>query len=197
MENKTELQKKNILRQNNEEVNAITRECIESALILLMEEKSFQDISITDITSRAGVSRNAYYRNYSSKEDILSKYLRNISMQISTILKKYDALTETQESWTALLSFVKDFSSQYRLLLKAGYRDKLREEFQLQMDQNTPADNYTRHYSNCYWAGAICAILTEWVQNDMDVPIHELAEIGCCLMHDGIKTIEKYGNSCI
>lgn len=44
------------------------------ALFLLMKEKSFQDITITEITDKAGVSRLTYYRNFSSKEDIILKY---------------------------------------------------------------------------------------------------------------------------
>ena len=36
------------------------------------KEKAFSSISITEITSRAGVSRSAYYRNYPSGEDILT-----------------------------------------------------------------------------------------------------------------------------
>lgn len=76
MKEKTELQKLKVLRQNNQEANAITRECIESALILLMQTKPFTDITVTDLTRKAGVSRTAYYRNYASKEDILSGYMQ-------------------------------------------------------------------------------------------------------------------------
>jgi AcrR family transcriptional regulator len=55
--------------------NRMVRECIFSALMLLMEKKGFNDISITELTNRAGVSRMAYYRNYNLKEDIILDYL--------------------------------------------------------------------------------------------------------------------------
>ena len=61
MAEKTEIEKLNILRKNNAESNAITKECIESALILLMKEKPFSEISILEITKRAGVGRSSYY----------------------------------------------------------------------------------------------------------------------------------------
>ncbi|MGI6046191.1 MAG: TetR/AcrR family transcriptional regulator [Eggerthellaceae bacterium] len=64
------------LHRNNAEVNAITRERIEATLIALMSEKDFSDITITDITKKAGVSRLAYYRNYESKEDIWLRHLQ-------------------------------------------------------------------------------------------------------------------------
>lgn len=59
--------KMDALRQSNAESNALTKESIETALLALMKEKNFSSITITDIAKKAGVSRLAYYRNYSSK----------------------------------------------------------------------------------------------------------------------------------
>jgi len=53
------------------ESNRLAKECIVTALIELMKVRDYNAISITDITKKAGVSRMAYYRNYTSKEDIL------------------------------------------------------------------------------------------------------------------------------
>jgi AcrR family transcriptional regulator len=53
----------------------LTRECIFTALMILMEKKSFEEISITEITHKAGVSRMSYYRHYKSKDDIIGTYL--------------------------------------------------------------------------------------------------------------------------
>ena len=52
--------------QKRNEVNILTKECIVTALLRLMQTQSYDSISITDITNLAGVSRMAYYRNYSS-----------------------------------------------------------------------------------------------------------------------------------
>ena len=49
-------------------------ERIATALIELLRKDSLDRISITDITTVAGVSRVSYYRHFSSKEDILLKH---------------------------------------------------------------------------------------------------------------------------
>lgn len=41
------------------------------ALLSLMREKSFSDISITDLSVAAGLVRKTFYRNFDCKEDIL------------------------------------------------------------------------------------------------------------------------------
>ena len=66
-EKTSQMQNLPIVRYSNAESKRITRECIESALILLLENKSFADISISELVKRAGVSRTAFYRNYESK----------------------------------------------------------------------------------------------------------------------------------
>ena len=64
------------------ESNRLAKECIVTALIELMKVREYNAISITDITKKAGVSRMAYYRNYSSKEDILNKYMDEVGLSI-------------------------------------------------------------------------------------------------------------------
>ncbi|MBF0777400.1 TetR/AcrR family transcriptional regulator [Streptococcus cuniculi] len=59
------------LAQSNKESNQLTRESIETALLFLLEKKDMRQISISELVKKAGVSRNAFYRNYKSKEEIL------------------------------------------------------------------------------------------------------------------------------
>lgn len=58
--------------------NQFIKACIAKALVELMKEKDLKDISITEITKKAGVSRMSYYRNYYYKEDILNSYMDEI-----------------------------------------------------------------------------------------------------------------------
>lgn len=58
--------------------NQLARECIVTALLQLLKEKPLSALSISEITSRAGVSRMTYYRNYKSKEDIFVQALSDI-----------------------------------------------------------------------------------------------------------------------
>lgn len=51
---------------------------MENALLKLMETSRFQDITIQEITYHAGLSRRTFYRNYSSKEDILAGFFHRI-----------------------------------------------------------------------------------------------------------------------
>lgn len=61
--------------ENPQSSHELAVESIYEALVQLMEIKPYEEISITDICKRAGVSRMAYYRNYGSKDEILTRRL--------------------------------------------------------------------------------------------------------------------------
>src|SRR3712207_8891074 len=68
----------------NQESRRLTREAIEIALLSLLEKKPLGHITISELVARAGVSRNAFYRNYSSKEDILECLLTSVRSEEHT-----------------------------------------------------------------------------------------------------------------
>ena len=63
--------KDNVRYMSNNESNKVTREAIDIAMLDLLEKQDFDRITIMSIVKRAGVSRQSFYRNYTSKEDII------------------------------------------------------------------------------------------------------------------------------
>lgn len=66
------------MRKRISHTNIQVKKDMYSALLYLMKDKPFSSISVSDITSEAGVSRMAFYRNYSKIEDILTEYLDEV-----------------------------------------------------------------------------------------------------------------------
>ena len=93
------------------------------ALLQLMEKKPYNEITITDITKRAGVSRMAYYRNYESKDDILIKRLESITDKISEKFRNH----KYKDEKTALKEFFETFQQEPILqkVVEAGRIDCL------------------------------------------------------------------------
>lgn len=51
---------------------------IAEALVLLMQQKPYSEITIGEITKKAGVNRSTYYRHFESKENIILFYFDSI-----------------------------------------------------------------------------------------------------------------------
>lgn len=58
---------------NNREKNTYVRSRILSALLAMMQEQPFSDISISALVSRAQVGRASFYRNFADKGDVLQQ----------------------------------------------------------------------------------------------------------------------------
>ena len=87
-------------------------EYIEQALLLLMKDKAYPDITIGEITAKAGVNRSTYYRHFDTKESIIHSYL--------------DSIMETyQQRFQQLHS--QDFTLYLRTMFETFYENKEKE----------------------------------------------------------------------
>ena len=174
------------LRLSNEESNKITKESIETALLLLMEEKEFKDISITDIVKRSGVSRTAYYRNYSSKEDILNTHLNTVVKATTdemdfTIYAEYNF-----KFWYSLFDQLSNYKKIYSVLINAGFEGVILTSINNVLLASHPKQDITSKlkYDIYFWSGAIYNILIEWMRSDMKESIEEMAQICCAIVEE-------------
>lgn len=184
-DNRTELEKRNVLRLSNEESNKITRECIQTALIHLLSEKDMDKISITEIVSRAGVSRTAFYRNYSSKEAVLSSY----SEELLNGLNRFglQAITERDPHiiYENVFSTVKNNSKRFSLLLKAGFLDRdLMDIRGFIISKYDKLDTQVQHMI-FGWSGMIKNIVIDWYLGGMKEDIASMSEL-CCILSEGV-----------
>lgn len=173
-ENTTQMQDMPIVRYSNAESKRITRECIESALILLLESKTFGDISISELVKRAGVSRTAFYRNYESKEDVLQCALRDVA---NSILNKLALNPQSEAFWTTLFSEIKEYCPAIRLLLKAGLGHTILEEITAHAVTKEDSNGITARYGAILWAGAVYNVLVNWVMNGAQESAEDMAKI--------------------
>lgn len=180
MAKKADQENNNILRLSNEESNRFTRECIETALIILVKEKNFTEISITDIVQRAGVSRSAYYRNYSSKKDILNNYLHTIVETMTDSLNIHKRLPNDFNFWLSIFSRVRTYADQFSILLKAGFDATILTSVnETMVDRLSKEENQSiEKYEVIFWIGAFYNLLREWVSSGMKESDEDMATIG-------------------
>ena len=73
----------NGLIKANQISNKLTKESIQEALLVLLSKKAIEEVRITEIVKKAGISRTAFYNNYTSKEevlnDIITTFLKSIN----------------------------------------------------------------------------------------------------------------------
>jgi len=56
----------------NNKIAEQSKKWLMNALLSLMDEKPFRDITITEISNRADLARRTFYRNFKTKDEVLS-----------------------------------------------------------------------------------------------------------------------------
>ena len=174
-EPRTILEERNVLRLNNEESNKLTRECLTTALMQLMKEKSLDKITITELVKRSGVSRTAFYRNYSSKEDILVDIRNSIAETSNSFLVKPELKDNPRLWFRECFKIVQDNADLIRPILDAKLT--LGDFFKNQsvLDSLYSTDNRMNRYKNLAIEAAFQRIMIVWFDEGMSESVDEMA----------------------
>lgn len=86
-----------------------TQEALKTAVIKLMTEKNFDDITIQDLSDQANVSRGTIYLHYMDKYDLLDKLIEN---HINELAERCEAAAEL-DLVTGSLIWTEYFESNY------------------------------------------------------------------------------------
>lgn len=163
------------LRRSNEENHQLTKEAIETALLLLLEQKPLKKIAITELVERAGVARNSFYRNYSSKEDILRVMLKERFVQLaSTNVARFQE--SRQAGLLGLFQFIAADFRFYRLLLAEGLRELLEEEAYRYQPMAFEEPDRQTYYRNRFVAAGITRVICDWLGEKNPQSPEEMAE---------------------
>ena len=165
-----------VLMKNNEQTNLETRNCIKSALLRLLEHEKYENISMTDIIRKSGVSRMGVYNNYKSKDEIMIDLYQK---PLDTFFFSLDISIDSNLEW--LLQTAYQHKKAIRTLIDAGLSyiilDMMNARFQ----------NASRSFYITIWNGLLYNSVIEWVRNDTD----ESAESAIERMKNALQLCKK------
>lgn len=73
-----------------------TQRILHEALMALMQEKRYDDITVQDIIDRANVGRSTFYAHYQDKEDLMTSGLMHLMHIMSELVAKPSTTGETR-----------------------------------------------------------------------------------------------------
>ena len=93
-----------------------TKILLREALIELIEERGFEALTIGELTSRAMVSRAAFYRTYQDKYDLVEQIFEEA---MSALLNAVEDLGQEHppEIWVTFFEHIAEYERLYRALL--------------------------------------------------------------------------------
>lgn len=155
------------------EERMIVKEWMVNSLLLLMETTPYDDITITQITNKAGVPRITYYRNYLRKEEILAGYSEYLTEKFASRTRSIEELNNSNY-FKVLFDFCFDYIDYLSAIIKNNKLNLVLDTINKNIDKITEGGNNV--YLIKYYAGAIFNVLINWLQNDAKESSKEMSE---------------------
>lgn len=162
------------LTKHNAHLNKVVCESLQEALIILMNQKEFSEISISELCKKAGVSRMAFYNNYNSKEDLLRENIVQQSDKVLDFIGSPFREKTNIEWYQQMFTTAKEAAFELTTIFKAGFKYEY-----LSIINNIVLHNDSlssdKRYMRLMWAGGIVNTIIYWIESGMKEPINEIA----------------------
>lgn len=159
-----------------------THSALLRALLLLLEEKAFDQITVKEITGRAEVGYATFFRRYADKEELFHDLAAQEIQKLLTMTLPIFYVSDTLASTEALCAYVWKHRKLWRALLTGGAASMMKEEYlrqalrvaekDFEQDAWLPVDLAVRF--------AVCAIvetLAWWLQQAAPPNVKAMAVI--------------------
>ncbi len=153
-------------------------------LLKLMKNKSFRDITISEITKEAGLVRNTFYAHFKSKEDIISYYMYIVfKSELETLISNNDTASKDLVS---LFYEIWVKKSEFLILLKENEMLNILNEFEKHIEllgldvyifEFCKVSEKANEYASTFYANALLSILKRWIETGMKESPEELTNI--------------------
>lgn len=167
--------------------------CMDEALLLLLQKKDFEFITVKEVCKKAGVNRSTFYLHYENMDDLLQESVDMISRRFRESFDQSTAVFDAQSAsieegflvtpkyLTPYLAFVKENKIIFRLMKEKGRLFKAEETFEkmykeifLPVLQWFGVAEEDQPYVFAYYSSGVTAVIMKWVELDCKKPAEEI-----------------------
>ncbi|MCY0879377.1 MAG: TetR/AcrR family transcriptional regulator [Firmicutes bacterium] len=161
-----------------------SREAITAALLDLMAERSFDEITVRALAERANVNRGTIYLHYRDKFDLLEKVIEEHIERLRNLCESVwdQTFEEANHVWFDYFAANHRFFSTMLATESANYfrvrfRDLVVAELRREVDVGEePNRGLTGEVVVQFFASALVGVVEWWITQGMPIPARTLAE---------------------
>jgi len=176
-----------------------TRQLLNGALIELMLERHYDEITVQDIIDRANIGRSTFYAHFLDKEDLLmSGFTRALDMLNGHAQHPDAGEDQALPSLARFFEHVQEHHRLYKALVHGGGIDRLSKKSHQHMRRTIE-----QHLAELlpagqappaplppvadYIAGAVLSMLTWWLENEMPYTPEQMDALFQQLVRPGVE----------
>lgn len=170
------------MNNTNGKIAEQSKQKMVKALLSVMKQYDYKEITVTQITQEAQLSRKTFYRLFAGKDAILTLCFENLFHQGFAKIKSQNV----QHYWDVVQIYFDFWEEQKDLLFLFQKNNLLHRLFEYSYQYSTEVFEFVRSkdvavsfalllpYMLAYSVGGMHSMLLKWVENGMDIPSLEL-----------------------
>lgn len=99
-----------------------TKKNLYDALLILMKDKNFENIKVSDICEKALVNRSTFYAHFDDKYDLLYDFINDLKDELSSELDNNNEIASTREYYLKMIELfmnhIEDKREIYSMVMK-------------------------------------------------------------------------------
>ena len=180
-----------------------SRRLLAAALLTLVTQKKFSDISVQDITDQADMNRSTFYLHFQSKEELL---LAALVEQFDELVGRFGEISQTRTIWETpeidlwVFEHIAEHAPVYKALLGdpnlglvihaiIGYIAQFNERTMIASLPPSHAPSFPIPILAQHIAGSLYALIHWWLRNDMTYTPAEMAAFTHTLWSSGCEAL--------
>lgn len=179
-----------------------SKKAIKDALLDIMYEKDFKQITVNELLKRANISRGTFYAHFSNLEDVRQQLINDLFDHADFLFGDYSA-SELEADPLPIMQMAADmmiasrdpakrlfkFVNVYDLgkYLKTWLTKYILSDAELV--ERWGGEEKTRIYAR-FIAGGVMHAYNMWILDDFDVSAEEFAQTLCNILVNGLKAFE-------
>ncbi|HYE83549.1 MAG TPA: TetR/AcrR family transcriptional regulator [Clostridia bacterium] len=191
-----------MLKSPNDRRSVRTKKMIRNALSALIEEKGYNNISITDITEKADINRGTFYLHYTDKYDLLEKVeneviqelrdsieaANNIAAVSMDFINNKDSVDEPMPFMIRIFEYIKENCAFMRAILgpkgDPKFYTKIKELIETSLFERKLVKTFKKEnmlipqeYFTSYVLSAHLGVIQQWLASGMEKSPEDMALI--------------------
>lgn len=170
------------MNTTNWKIAAQSKQKMEQALLALMNQYDYKEITVTQIAQEAQLSRKTFYRLFSDKDEILALFFERMFQEYFAQVKEL----KLRHYWDVVQLFFDFWEERKDLLLLLQKNNLLQRAFEQSYQYSMQVFEFVRSkeiadsfsltlpYLLAYSVGGMHSMLLRWVEKGMNIPSAEL-----------------------
>jgi len=150
-----------------------TKNSIYNALVMLLKNKAFEEIKVSDICKMALINRSTFYAHFEDKYELFSSFIEDLKNSFAEEIKKIEGDLSSREYYLEIirtfLNHIEGKEDLYKAIMinnrNSIIMDMIRETINIDIKRrvNKDVDGVPADIISYFYLGAVVNVGAEWI----------------------------------